>query len=179
MLSRGFPATTVDEICAAAGVSKGSFYHFFQTKDDIGVAALEGFYAEHMRRLADGPYRGIRDPLERVFGYLNHAEAVAKELWGHGCLLGSFALELGDSHPAMRAKVSVLLGQSAAVLARLFAPVCEKAAGRPGAPKPAELADHFIAMIEGCVVLARAHDDWRRVPAGIRSFKRYLQGLVA
>ena len=41
MLAKGYPATTVDEICASAGVSKGSFYHFFATKEELALAAVQ------------------------------------------------------------------------------------------------------------------------------------------
>lgn len=178
LLAKGFPSTTVDEVCAAAAVSKGSFYHYFKTKDDLGITALEAFYNAHMQRLAQGPYRAIRDPLQRALAYLDHAETVAKELWSGGCLLGSFAIELGESNPRIRATVSNLFKQSAAVLARLFTPVAEQAARRGSAPSAAELAEHFIIVVEGSVVLAKAHDDWRVVPQAIRTFKRYLQSLI-
>ncbi|MGO4376156.1 TetR/AcrR family transcriptional regulator, partial [Paenibacillus sp. MCAF20] len=43
MLSKGYYATTVDEICAEASVTKGSFFHYFKNKEDIGKATLDHF----------------------------------------------------------------------------------------------------------------------------------------
>ena len=67
MLSKGYAGTTVDEICEAAGVSKGSFYYSFKTKEDIGVAALESFHLEAYTRIGTGKFTEITNPVKRVF----------------------------------------------------------------------------------------------------------------
>jgi TetR/AcrR family transcriptional repressor of nem operon len=178
MLSRGYAATTVDEICEGAGLSKGSFYHCFASKEEIGLAALELFHQEGFKRMAGGTYNEIADPLGRVFGFLDHVETVAKDIWGDGCLLGNFALELADTHPVMRSKVSALLNKSSENAARIFEPIGVLLQKKNG-PSAAELAEHYLALIEGTIVLGKAHDDWRRIPKGIRQFRRYLECLVA
>jgi TetR/AcrR family transcriptional repressor of nem operon len=176
MLSRGYNATTVDEICTRAGLTKGSFYHCFSTKEDIGVAALELFHGEGFKRTA-GKYGAIADPVERAFGFLDHVEAAAKDIWGDGCLLGNFALELADTNPIIRKKVSGLLNTSTETVARLFEPIANLRKKGEG-PSAVELAEHYIALIEGAIVLGKAHHDWKRIPEGIRQFRRYLECLA-
>lgn len=176
MLSRGYNATTVDEICEGAGLTKGSFYHCFTTKEDIGVAALELFHEDSFKRSA-GRYSEIADPVERAFGFLDHVEGVAKDMWGSGCLLGNFALELADTNPIIRKKVSGLLNKSTESLARIFEPIANLRKKGEG-PSAVELAEHYIALIEGAIVLGRAHHDWKRIPEGIRQFRRYLECLA-
>src|SRR5882672_5599069 len=74
MRSRGFNATTVDEVCAAAGVTKGGFFHYFKSKGDLAAAALTRFHEQRARKSADAPFRRLGDPLERVFGRLDFAK---------------------------------------------------------------------------------------------------------
>jgi TetR/AcrR family transcriptional repressor of nem operon len=176
MLSRGYNATTVDEICERAGLTKGSFYHCFTTKEDIGVAALELFHQEGLKRSA-GKYSEITDPIERAFGFLDHVEGAAKDIWGAGCLLGNFALELADTSPMIRKKVSGLLSKSTESVAHIFEPFA-KLRKKGDGPSPVELAEHYIALIEGAIVLGKAHNDWKRIPEGIRQFRRYLECLA-
>lgn len=176
MLDKGYSGTTVDEICANAGVSKGSFYHFFKAKEDIGLAALEAFInrGEELMRLGD--FMEIEDPIQRAFGYLEHAEAVSKDLWGDGCLLGNFALDLVRTHPAIRLRVTALFDGAIEKLAQIFQPI---AARHDDGPTGMQLAEQYIALLEGSIVLAKAHDDWKRIPRGIKAFRGYLQLLAA
>jgi TetR/AcrR family transcriptional repressor of nem operon len=176
MLSRGYNATTVDEVCERAGLTKGSFYHCFETKEDIGVAALELFQQDALKRTA-GRHSEIADPVERAFGFLDHVGGAAKDIWGAGCLLGNFALELADTNPLIRKKVSGLLTKSTENLARIFEPVANLRKKGEG-PSALELAEHYISLIEGAIVLGKAHHDWKRIPEGIRQFRRYLECLA-
>ena len=66
MRQRGFNATTVDEVCAEAGVTKGGFFHYFKTKDDLATAAVGRFYEVKAKQFADAPFRGLADPLDRI-----------------------------------------------------------------------------------------------------------------
>ena len=175
MLDKGYSGTTVDEICENAGVSKGSFYHFFKAKEDIGLAALEAFIARGEKLMRLGDFLEMDDPIRRAFAYLDHVEAVSKDIWGDGCLMGNFALDLARTHPAIQLKVRALFDGTIEKLAPIFQPI---AAPHDEGPTGLELAEQFITMLEGAIVLAKAHDDWKRIPRGIQAFQAYLRLLA-
>ena len=97
-LARGYAATTVDAICEKAELTKGSFYYFFDSKEDLGLAVLDWSLRRSAQMLASGPHAGIVDPVERAFAFLEHLEKCSPELWSGGCLLGSFSMELADTN---------------------------------------------------------------------------------
>src|SRR5438093_12121741 len=101
MRHRGFNATTVDDICAAAGVTKGAFFHYFKSKDDLATAAVDRFYEMKAKQFADAPFRGLADPLDRIFGRLDFVKESAGGVKGltKGCLFGMFAHEMSFSNP--------------------------------------------------------------------------------
>jgi TetR/AcrR family transcriptional repressor of nem operon len=176
-LARGYAATSVDAICEHAGLTKGSFYHFFDSKADLGQAVLEWSLAKGGDLLGNGPHNAISDPVEHGLAYLDHVEACAHQLWGSGCLLGNFALELAESDPAMQRTVSAMFQQVADLLAEKFAPVV--AAAPPGSLAPApELAEQFLGTLEGSIILAKAHRDPTRIPKAIRAFRTSLAAHV-
>lgn len=177
MLAKGYPATTVDEICQAAGVSKGSFYHFFSTKEELALAALEAYSQRGLQALQSGSYSSLADPRERLFGFLDHAQAIAEGVWGNGCLLGNLAIELADTNETIRARISQIFESLARRLAALFEGVADN--GHAGSPTAFELAEFFLSALEGSIVLAKAHGDWARVPAALQNFRRYVEKLAA
>jgi TetR/AcrR family transcriptional regulator, transcriptional repressor for nem operon len=176
MLDKGYGGTTVDDICETAGVSKGSFYHFFSTKEEIGLATLEEFIRRGDQLMQGGEYRHIQNPVERVFGYLDFAETVAQKAWGEGCLLGTFAVDLAKTHPAIRARVIALFDQVEAEMVELFQPI---ASSRIQNPTAIQLARQYIALLEGAIVMAKAYGDWKRITQSLQGFREYLRLLVA
>src|ERR1700730_19318057 len=69
-------ATTVDDICRAAGLTKGAFFHHFKSKEDLAVAAAAHF-CEMVERLSGAaPYRELTDPLDRLLGYIDFRSAI-------------------------------------------------------------------------------------------------------
>src|SRR5277367_5926926 len=74
MRRQGFNATTVDDICWAAGVTKGGFFHYFKSKEDIAKAAVVRFHEGKRRDLDNAPFRKLADPLDRVYGRLDFAK---------------------------------------------------------------------------------------------------------
>ena len=169
MLARSYNATSVDEICAAAGVSKGSFYHFFPTKEELGLAVLEFFYADGTARIRAGAFVRIKDPVGRLLGLFDHLENVAPEFWRHGCLIGNFATELAESSPVIHARVAAVLAELARQLAPVFAPAAQDA------EEAAVLAEQLLMVLEGSIILARAHDDPKRIASGLRQFRRSIE----
>jgi TetR/AcrR family transcriptional repressor of nem operon len=170
MLSKGYAAARVDEICAAAGVSKGSFYHSFETKEELGLAVLAAFQARNEQLLASGSHGDIVDPAERSLALLDHVIDVAAQMWGGGCLLGSFALELGDTNPRIHREVSDLFRRVARNLAQAMEPLATEN-GRAAARSAKDLAEEFIIVVEGALVLAKAHGDWSHVVRALERFR--------
>ncbi|MEQ8786172.1 MAG: TetR/AcrR family transcriptional regulator [Pirellulaceae bacterium] len=178
MLRQGYPSTSVDEICTEAGVSKGSFYHFFKSKQEMAVAMLEHHMADAQEVLEGGlDLTGVKGP-QRAIQYVRHIEEGAEEIWRDGCLIGSFALELAETNPELREKVSQIFRDLADHFETVFTPLSQAHPG-PNTPSPRELAEQLIMVIEGGVVLSRAHYDPRYVPKALRSFRRYLEMLAS
>src|SRR6478672_13681372 len=69
---KGWSGTSVDELCTAAGVTKGAFFHHFPSKEALGVAAAGEWTARAQRLIFELPdYLRIEDPLERVLGHID------------------------------------------------------------------------------------------------------------
>jgi len=168
LLRDGFSATRVDEVIRKAGLSKGSFYHFFDSKEALGLAALEHYYTDRVARLAAGAHATETDPLRRAHGFLEHASNVAADLWNTGCLLANLAADAaGSSRPiadALRKRTSDLR----ALLVDLLSPLATSKVNA------ADLADQFIVCIEGSIVLARIYDDPTYLRRGLEQFRRCL-----
>lgn len=177
MLDKGYAATTVDEIVADAGVAKGSVYHFFDSKEGVGLAALEGYFQRGRDVIMNGPFTTVDDPVERGLALVDHVRAVSRQLWAHGCLAGSFAVELSAVSPAIRKVIAAWFKQFEQWLASYFEPITE-ASHASDVPTGAELAAQLLAVIEGGIVMGRARGDSKRLAAAIGEFRRYLDSLL-
>ena len=179
MLAKGFGATTVDEICNAAGLTKGGFFHYFRSKEDLGKAVLDRFCRSQFEMLGNGksPLLKSQDPLERLYGWVDSAIEASKSPVGRkGCLLGNFAQELSDTNPKFRSQCAQLFSYWAEQLKKELDEaeatyLSEKRLDTQG------LAEHFIAVLEGSLILGKAKQDMKVVEKNLRHFKRYLQAL--
>jgi TetR/AcrR family transcriptional regulator, transcriptional repressor for nem operon len=177
-LARGYAATTVDAICEKAGLTKGSFYHFFESKEELGLAVLDWSLQRGGRILADGPHREIADPVERALAFIDHIANCSSELWSGGCLLGSFALELAETNARMQKAVSGMFQEVTDEFAAMLKPLVAHTGGKQG-PTARELADQLLGTLEGSIVLAKAHRDPSRIPKAIRTFRLAMTTLNA
>ena len=175
MVAKGFAATTVDEICEAAKLTKGSLFHYFQSKDQLGQELLRRFCANG-ERLHRGFCGKERDPLKRVYAYVEGASKLLQDPSTQGCLLGTFAQELCDTNPQIRQACA----EGFEGWAKQFGEELARAKARY-APRasfnPAELAHHFIAILEGSLILGKATKDMRVGTTNLRHFKAYLKTL--
>ncbi len=178
MLTQGYSSTSVDEIISAAGVSKGSFYHSFKSKEELGAAVAEEYFEEGLAVIGTGHYQEIEDPLERAFAFVEHIEKASPALWNHGCMLGSFAMDLSGTHPAIAACLNRLMNELEARMAPLLEPIA-LACRCDDAPTGRELANHMMTVVEGGIVMAKAHGDPGRIAKAIHEYRRYVTALVS
>jgi TetR/AcrR family transcriptional repressor of nem operon len=176
MLTKGYTATSVEEICAAAGLTKGSFFHYFDGKEHLGSLLAERFYTAWRQLSASAPFRRKKDPLERVFGHVDFFIAMSRNPAWKGCLLGTFVQELSETHPRIRLVCAACLDQ----LAYNFKRDLEEAKAKyaPGARWSLQgLAEHFLAVAQGAIILAKARQDRRVFEDSLVHFKDYLKKL--
>jgi TetR/AcrR family transcriptional repressor of nem operon len=168
MLRDGYSATRVDEVIRKARLSKGSFYHFFDSKEALGLAALEHYYADRVGRLAAGPYATEPDPLRRAHGFLKHASDVAADLWSTGCLLANLAADAAGSSRVIANALKKRTSELRALLVDLLRPFATPEI------TAADLADQLLVCIEGSIVLARIYGDPAYLRRGIEQFRSRL-----
>ncbi|TPE51021.1 TetR/AcrR family transcriptional regulator [Amaricoccus solimangrovi] len=172
---QGYAATSVDELCRAAGVTKGAFFHHFRSKEALAVAA-----AAHFGALAEGLFAADwttrADPAERVLGYVALRRAIIDGPFEEfTCLLGTMAQEAYASSEAIRAACAEGITGHAARLEPDIRAALE-AAGRDGA-EAGGLALHVQAVLQGGFVLAKATGDPEAARRGVDHLARYLRLL--
>lgn len=174
MLRQGYAATGINEICSEAGVSKGAFYHCFETKEAVTVAALESFYRAGVDELLGIDLSAV-DPADALLLFVDRAAERASKLWKDGCLLGGLATEMALSSEALRREVARLFDQLAAYVAQVAEPFV--ASVKADELSATAIAEDFLAIVEGAIVLSRAHRDPRRIRAALQRYAQSLRRL--
>jgi TetR/AcrR family transcriptional repressor of nem operon len=177
--TKGYEATTIDDICAAAKLTKGSFFHHFRNKEELALAAAEHYAATADLLFAQAPYRALPDPLDRLMGYLDFRKAILQgSLPEFTCLLGTMVQETFDSHPAIREACDTYISAHAAEVAKDIAEA--KLQYVPNASWSAEsLGLYTQAVIQGAFILAKAKNGPRIAGECIDHLKRYLEMLFS
>lgn len=175
MLTRGYGATSVDAICAAAGVTKGSFFHYFAQKEDLGKVLLKRF-AERQNAHFMAAAESFEDPLERVHAIVDCGGASMQAPESKGCLVGALAQEIWDTHPDLR---EVCHGTFTHFAARLSGElVAAKERHCPDAPfDAAGLGNYFLSVAQGSMLLFRAGGERAAMARNLTHFRDYLRLL--
>ena len=176
LLVQGFEATSVDEICAGAGVTKGAFFHYFKNKDKLAKATFERFCRRGAERYQGAAFVKTKDPLERLNGYIDFTISQIQHPTRDSCLVGVFAQELAPYRPDLRTMCAGMFEQWALDLKTMLDAVKQQYAPRRQVDTRS-LAQHFIAVFEGSLILAKAENSVAPVRRHMRHFQEYVNAL--
>ncbi len=172
-LRQGYTATGIDEICAEAGITKGALFHYFDSKEALGHAALERWVSDGARAFASGPYVQDPDPLKRVLGFVDFAIQMT-QMGPPGCIAGIFAQELAPTNDAVRTKVAdAFAGWSGALEALIND--AKTACAPHSAIDPKGLAQYTLAVFQGSLLLARAFQSPTVIAANLRQVRAHIE----
>lgn len=174
---QGFAATTVDELCRAAGVTKGAFFHHFPSKEALGVAAAEYWSDVTGVFFAEAPYHAATDPLDRVIGYLEFRKEILQgAVPEFTCLVGTMVQETYGSAPDIRAACDESISGHAQ---KVEADIAEamKLYRIDGDWTAESLALHTQAVLQGAFILAKARGGPEVARESVEHLVRYVRLL--
>ena len=101
--AKGYSATRIEDVCEAAGLTKGSFFHHFESKEALALAAADYWIETTGEFFASARYHAPVDPLDRFLAYIDFRQSIIQgDLPDFTCLVGTMVQEVYDTHPTLR-----------------------------------------------------------------------------
>jgi TetR/AcrR family transcriptional repressor of nem operon len=176
---RGFSAMTVDDLCARAGVTKGAFFHYFKSKDEIGVAAAEHWSAVTGALFQRAPYHDPENPLDRVRAYIEFRRALLRgDIPEFTCVVGTMVQETYGQHPEIReACAASIFGHAGTLTGDIAAAMAQHGICADWTAE--SLALHTQAVLQGAFILAKAKYDVGVAIESVDHLRRYVELLFS
>jgi TetR/AcrR family transcriptional repressor of nem operon len=170
LTEKGFAATGIDEILRRAGVPKGSFYHYFSSKQDFGEALVAEYDRYFSNKLDRFLLDDSRPPLQRIEAFIEDAaQGMARYAFSRGCLVGNLGQEMGALPEPFRNRISEVFANWQARLASCLE-LAREQRQIPSSANCAELSQVFWIGWEGAVLRAKLE----RSDTPLYSFGRYF-----
>src|SRR5205814_3520687 len=174
---RGFAGTSMADLLAHAGVNSGSFYHFFESKEALLRAVLEGYLGGLRPVIVNPAFAKTDDPVKRIFAILaGYRERILQTDSKYGCPLGRLALEIDpENRPAHKLIAENFQGWIGAVRECV-----EQMKDRlPRDTDPDALATYVLAVMEGGVMLSRSYGSVEPFDRAVKQLRQHFRLLLA
>lgn len=175
--TKGYSSTTVDELCALAETTKGSFFHYFKSKEDLAIVAAEHWSKVTSEFFASAPYHQLNDPLDRFLGYIEFRRQILQgKIPEFTCLVGTMVQEAFEVNPRIRAACEEsIFGHAKSLEDDITKAIKLHKPKRDFSPQ--SLALHTQAVIQGAFILAKASDNSELAAESIEHLKTYVELL--
>lgn len=175
--TKGYAATTIDDVCQRAELTKGSFFHHFKSKEELAIQAAHHWSAVTGGLFALAPCTKLANPLDRVLGYVDFRKAITKgEVPQFSCFVGTMAQETHQTNPAIRQACDASIrGHAARVEADIALAI--EARGIKAQFTAKSLALYTHAVLQGAFILAKAENGQETAKDCIDHLRRYIEML--
>jgi TetR/AcrR family transcriptional regulator, transcriptional repressor for nem operon len=170
---QGFKGTSVENVLEIAGVGKGNFYHYFRSKDELGVAIIGEIERWFSSPVADEIFSHAKSPEQRLTDYIAYLQEQRRRD-NHGDPLGNLLSELGDVEPFSKALRKALT----ALLDRLEGVVTEYALERATTVDARAIARALAAQIHGLSAIYKVDRDEAAFDEGLRRTQSALETMA-
>ncbi|HTW44342.1 MAG TPA: TetR/AcrR family transcriptional regulator [Acidobacteriaceae bacterium] len=175
--AKGYTATTVEDVCEAAGLTKGSFFHHFDSKEELALAAADYWTEGAGALFGSAPYHARGDALERLLAYVDFRRTLLTgELVDFTCLAGTMVQEVYSTHPAIREACDRSISGHAEMLEPDIAEAMREY-GVTGEWTARSLALYTQAVLQGSFILAKAKDGPAVAVECLDHLRRYIEML--
>ena len=174
---KGYSATRIEDICEAARLTKGSFFHHFDSKEELALAAADYWIEGSSKLFASASYHTLADPLGRLLAYVDYRKSLLQgDLPDFTCLAGTMVQEVYDTHPAIRDACNRSISEHAATLVSDIEEAMRRRDMHPDWTAES-LALYTQATLQGAFILAKAKHNREVAAASIDHLRRYLELL--
>jgi len=174
---KGYGSTSIADVLRAARVNSGSLYHFFPGKQDLLLAVLDAYRDGIRTMLLEPAWRGVADPIERVFALLGaYRRALADTECFYGCPIGSLALELHEPDEPVRERLAANFAAWTDAIEECLAAGARRL---PADVDRRELAAFVLTVMEGAVMQARTYRSLAAFDAAVRQLRGHFEQLHA
>lgn len=177
--TKGYTATRIEDICEAAHLTKGSFFHHFKTKEDLAVTAAERWISLSEELFGSAPYRSLSDPVDRLLAYIDFRKSLLNGgLPEFTCLVGTMVQEVYETNPAIREVCDRSISAHAKLLETDIAEAMTLYCKDP-AFSAESVALYTQTVLQGAFVLAKAKLSPAVAIDSLDHLRRYIEMLFA
>jgi TetR/AcrR family transcriptional repressor of nem operon len=181
MRRSGYVATSVDEICTAAELTKGAFFHHFPSKEALAEACLHNWQEQMATLHRSAAYQSLSDPVEKVLASIDFMiEVFSNPDVQKSCLAGTTVQEVSETNPVLREAAQACFVQGEAYFQSLLDAACHSDACRSRGVTldTASLANHWMCTMQGSLLLWKASRDPAVIRENLTHLKNYIASLL-
>jgi TetR/AcrR family transcriptional repressor of nem operon len=175
---KGYRGTTIDDVIKAAGVTKGSFYFHFSSKEGLGNAVIDHASSIVMEGIKEAFRQKELTPYQRLELMLRGVQGLVEETQcTHGCIMGNLALELSHTNDGFRRKLAgVFKGWSSYIASELE--TMKESGELPKDLDTAAYADFMVSALEGGIMMSKVTLDPSPMRNSIDLILKQLDGMI-
>jgi len=176
--SKGYEGTSISDITAATGLTKGSVYGNFKDKNELAAAAFD-YNLEKIRNGIVNRSLGLKDPTEQLLVYVDfYAEVFEKVVFGGGCPILNTATDCDDCNPTLYNRVRSAMIEWHRHVESVVEYGVKKSFFVPET-NPGEFADNFLSLIEGGVLLSKTLNNKRHLMSNLNLIRKMIKEITS